>query len=138
MTRVLDCSCGARLEAEDDALLLVIARQHADEQHGGDPRHSEMELQADIERAAHPDEEREEQAMNRELEVVFEGGPRAGEREVIGDRVVVIGTGAEGGVYQRTDEERSGRVVYRWQQLTDAEAAALMDADIRAEERPAE
>jgi hypothetical protein len=138
MTRVLDCSCGARLEAEDDAQLLVIARQHADQQHGGDPRYSEMELRADIERSAHPDEEREEQAMNQELDVVFEGGPRDGERDVIGGRLVVIGTGAEGGVYQRSDEERNGRVVYRWQQLTDAEAAALIDADSRADQRPAE
>lgn len=128
MTRLLDCLCGARLEAEDDAQLLLIARQHADEQHGGDPRYSEMELEGEIERSAHPDEEREEQALNQELDLIFDGGPRDGQRDVIGERVVVIGTGAEGGVYQRTDEERNGRVVYRWQPMTDAEAAALIDA----------
>lgn len=128
MTRLLDCPCGARLEAEDDAQLLLIARQHADEQHGGDPRYSEMELEAEIERSAHSDEEREEQALNQELDLIFDGGPRDGQRDVIGARVVVIGTGAEGGVYQRTDEERNGRVVYRWQHMTDAEAAALIDA----------
>ena len=136
MTRVLDCACGARLEAEDDAQLLVIARQHADEQHGGDPRYSEMELEAEIERSAHPYQEREEQAMNQELDIVFDGGPRDGERDVIGERVVVIGTGAEGGVYQRTDEQRNGRVVYRWQMLAEAEAEALHDADLRANQEP--
>lgn len=136
MTRVLDCACGARLEAEDDAQLLIIARQHADEQHGGDPRYSEMELEAEIERSAYPHQEREEQAMNQELDIVFDGGPRDGERDVVGERVVVIGTGAEGGVYQRTDEQRNGRVVYRWQMLTEAEAEALHDADLRANQEP--
>lgn len=74
--------------------------------------------------------------MSDELEILFEGGPRHGEREATGDRVVVIGTGAEGGVYQRTDEERNGVQIYRWQSVTDAEAAALLDADLRKNQEP--
>lgn len=50
--------------------------------------------------------------------------------------MVVIGTGAEGGVYQRTDDEDEGRAVYRWQKLTDAEAAALLEVDLRKNQEP--
>ena len=74
--------------------------------------------------------------MNDDPRIVFDGGPRDGETDVVGDRVVVIGTGAEGGVYQRTDEVVGGRTVYRWQELTDAEAAALLQGDIRANQDP--
>lgn len=75
-------------------------------------------------------------AMNSdgELDVLFEGGPRDGETDTIDGSTVVIGDGGEGGVYQRTDEERDGLAVYRWQQLTDAEAAAL----VRGEVHPAQ
>ncbi len=68
--------------------------------------------------------------------VVFEGGPRGGETDTVDRSVVVIGRGDEGGVYQRTDEERDGLAVYRWQQLTDAEAAALVRGDLRASQEP--
>ena len=68
--------------------------------------------------------------------VLFEGGPRDGETDTVYEGVVVIGTGKEGGVYQRTDDRRDGMAVYRWQVLTDAEAAALVDADLRASQEP--
>ncbi len=73
-----------------------------------------------------------------ELDAVFEGGPRDGETDSVGKRVVVIGTGAEGGVYQRTTDTRTGRIVYRWQQLTEAESAALINGDLRANQAPEE
>ena len=65
-------------------------------------------------------------------DVVFEGGPRDGETDTVDHCPAVIGDGKEGGVYQRTDEQRDGLLVYRWQVLTDAEAAALLEADLRA------
>ena len=69
--------------------------------------------------------------------VVFDGGPRDGETDTVHPRAVVIGTGKEGGVYQRTyDEQRDGLQVYRWQVLTDAEAAALLRGDLRANQEP--
>ena len=68
--------------------------------------------------------------------VLFEGGPRDGETDTVYDGVVVIGTGREGGVYQRTDERRDGMAVYRWQMLTAAEAAALVDAHVRSSQEP--
>ena len=68
--------------------------------------------------------------------VLFEGGPRDGETDTVDHLAVVIGTGKEGGVYQRTDEERDGLRVYRWQVLTDAEAAALIEGDLRANQEP--
>lgn len=68
--------------------------------------------------------------------VVFEGGPRSGETNSIDHRAAVVGTGNEGGVYQRTYEQRHGLQVYRWQELTDAETAALLKADLRANQEP--
>lgn len=68
--------------------------------------------------------------------VVLEGGPRNGETDTVAPRAVVIGTGREGGVYQRTDEQRAGLQVYRWQVLTDAEAAALIEGDVHANQQP--
>lgn len=68
--------------------------------------------------------------------VVFEGGPRNGKTDTVDPRAVVIGTGREGGVYQRTDEQRDGLQVYRWQVLTDAEAAALIEGDVHANQKP--
>ena len=64
--------------------------------------------------------------------VVFDGGPKDGQTDAIDRSAVVIGTGVEGGVYQRTDEVSEGRTVYRWQLLTEAEAAALTKGDLRA------
>ena len=70
----------------------------------------------------------------RDEEIVFEGGPRHGETDIASRDAVVIGSGAEGGVYQRSNEERDGRTVYLWQVLTDAERAALLSGDIRLNE----
>lgn len=68
--------------------------------------------------------------------VVYDGGPRDGETDAVQDRVVVIGSGKAGGVYQRTNQQRDGLQVYRWQMLTDAEAAALLQGDLRANQDP--
>jgi hypothetical protein len=74
--------------------------------------------------------------MSQTRAVVFEGGARDGQEDAIDTQAVVIGRGDEGGVYQRTEEVRDGRTVYRWQVLTDAEAAALVRGDLRANQRP--
>ena len=55
--KAFDCVCGMHLEADADDDLLAVVRQHADEQHGGDPAFSDMELEAQIERAAHEEEQ---------------------------------------------------------------------------------
>lgn len=68
--------------------------------------------------------------------VLFEGGPRGGETDTFDDPAAVVGTGDEAGVYQLTDEQRDGLLVYRWHPLTEAEAAALVRGDLRANERP--
>ncbi|MCA1569695.1 MAG: hypothetical protein LC798_05105 [Chloroflexi bacterium] len=68
--------------------------------------------------------------------LVFEGGPRDGERDTLDILAAVIGTGKEGGVYQRTGEDRDGLVMYRWQPLTEAEAAAVVRGDLRANQQP--
>jgi hypothetical protein len=62
----------------------------------------------------------------------FEGGPRDGDTDTADHLAAVIGTGAEGGVYQLTDAERDGLRVYRWQPLDDASADAIIRGDIRA------
>ena len=75
--------------------------------------------------------------MSREAPTIcFDGGPRHGATDAVDRSGVVIGRGDEGGVYQRTDEERDGLAVYRWQGLTDAEAAALVRGDLRAYQEP--
>jgi predicted small metal-binding protein len=56
--KVFDCQCGTHLEADADDDLLAIARQHVDDQHAGDPMYSDMELEAQIERSAHEEEDR--------------------------------------------------------------------------------
>ena len=68
--------------------------------------------------------------------ITFDSGPRNGEDDTLDDAPPVIGTGREGGVYQRTAERRNGLVVYRWQPLTDAEVNALVRGDLRASEEP--
>ncbi len=40
--KTFDCPCGARVEADADDDLLAVVKQHADEQHGGDPAFSDM------------------------------------------------------------------------------------------------
>jgi hypothetical protein len=67
--------------------------------------------------------------------ILLEGGPRAGETDTLDAVPAVIGTGHEGGVYQRTEERRGGLVVYQWQSLTDAEVAALTRGDLRANQQ---
>lgn len=77
--------------------------------------------------------------MNAEAEqptIVFDGGPRDGETDTADYLVVVIGTGAEGGVYQRTDGERDGLRVYVWQPLDKSAADAIVRGDIRANQAP--
>ena len=65
---------------------------------------------------------------------ILDGGPRNGETDCSDLLAPVIGTGSEGGVYQRTDETREGLVVYRWQPLSEAEAEAIVRGDLRASE----
>lgn len=67
-----------------------------------------------------------------EPNVAFEGGPRDGQDDALDVAAPVIGTGEEGGVYQRTDEQRDGLTVYRWQPLTEAEVNAIVRGDLRA------
>ena len=56
--KAFDCPCGMHLEADADDDLLAVVKQHADEQHGGDPAFSDMELEAQLERATHDEEDR--------------------------------------------------------------------------------
>ncbi len=65
----------------------------------------------------------------------FHGGPRDGEVDWIDRPAVTIGDASEGGVYQRADEPEGDLVAYRWQELTDAEANALIRGDLRANQR---
>lgn len=77
--------------------------------------------------------------MNTEAEqptILLEDGPRDGDTDTADFLPVVIGTGAEGGVYQRTDEERDGLVVYRWQPLDKATADAIVRGDLRSNWEP--
>ena len=68
--------------------------------------------------------------------VILDGGPRNGETDTSDVLAPVIGSGNEGGVYQRTDEQREGLVVYRWQPLSEAEAEAIVRGDLRANQEP--
>jgi hypothetical protein len=68
--------------------------------------------------------------------VRFEGGPRHEELDWIDRPAVTIGDGSDGGVYHRTNATEGGVTLYRWQELTDAEAAALVRGDLRANEHP--
>lgn len=65
----------------------------------------------------------------------FEGGPRNGEADWVDRPAVTIGDGSDGGIYHRTGELDGDVAVYRWQVLTDAEAAALVRGDLRANQR---
>ena len=68
--------------------------------------------------------------------IVFRGGPRDASTEAIdGPMPAVIGDGAEGGVYQRTDGEEDGQRIYAWQPLTDAATNALVRGDLRANQQ---
>jgi hypothetical protein len=75
-------------------------------------------------------------SLAEEPTVFLDGGPRNGGTDTFDVLAPVIGTGNEGGVYQRTDETRDGLVVYRWQPLTEAEAAAIVRGDLRANQAP--
>jgi hypothetical protein len=68
--------------------------------------------------------------------LVFDGGPRNGERVTSDVLVAVIGSGKDGGVYQQTDEVRDSLRVYRWQPLSQAETEAIVRGDIRANQEP--
>ena len=89
------------------------------------------------ERDAHDDVVRE-RLPPLETPVVFDGGPRHGESGALDHLPVVIGTGSEGGVYQRTGDGDDGLVVYRWQPLSDAASDALVRGDLRANQEPDE
>jgi hypothetical protein len=65
----------------------------------------------------------------------YHGGPRHGEVDWIDRPAVTIGDASEGGVYQRTDVSEEDLVVYRWQELSDAEANAIIRGDLRANQR---
>jgi hypothetical protein len=65
----------------------------------------------------------------------FEGGPRHGDVEWLDRPAVTIGDGSDGGVYQRTDVSDGDLSVYRWQELSDAEANAVIRGDLRSNQR---
>lgn len=65
----------------------------------------------------------------------FEGGPRHGNVEWLDRPAVTIGDGSDGGVYQRTDVSEGDLAVYRWQELSDAEANAVIRGDLRSNQR---
>jgi hypothetical protein len=65
----------------------------------------------------------------------FEGGPRHGDVEWLDRPAVTIGDGSDGGVYQRTDVSEGDLLVYRWQELSDAEANAVIRGDLRSNQR---
>lgn len=67
--------------------------------------------------------------------IVFEGGPRHRQTDTFDAEPAVIGSGREGGVYQRTEDRRDGLTVYRWQPLTDSDVAALTQGDLRANQQ---
>lgn len=67
---------------------------------------------------------------------VFEGGPRHGETDTLDHLAAVIGSGRDGGVYQRTDLRRDGLTVYQWEPLPDAAVDALLKGDLRANQPP--
>jgi hypothetical protein len=48
---------------------------------------------------------------------------------------VILGDGSDGGVYQRTEESEEGLTVYLWQELSDAEANAVIRGDLRSNQR---
>ena len=68
--------------------------------------------------------------------VTFDGGPRSGQDDILDDAPPVIGTGEEGGIYQRTERRRNGLTVYEWHALTEAEVKALVRGDLRANQEP--
>jgi hypothetical protein len=65
----------------------------------------------------------------------YHGGPRHGEVDWIDRPAVTIGDASEGGIYQRTEASEGGLVVYRWQELSDAETNAIIRGDLRANQR---
>ncbi len=70
--------------------------------------------------------------MTPEPNITYRGGPRDGEPDSRDRLPATIGDGAEGGLYQRADETDDGLVVYRWQELTEAQRNALVRGDLRA------
>jgi hypothetical protein len=74
-------------------------------------------------------------SLAEEPTVFLDGGPRHGGKDTSDVLAPVIGSGNEGGVYQRTDEKRDGLVVYRWQPLTEPEAEAIVRGDLRANQK---
>ena len=65
----------------------------------------------------------------------YDGGPRNGEVDLLDRAAVTLGDGSDGGVYQRTDVSEGDRVVYRWQELSEAEANAVIRGDLRSNQR---
>ncbi|CAN5854257.1 hypothetical protein BH20CHL8_BH20CHL8_02810 [soil metagenome] len=65
----------------------------------------------------------------------YDGGPRDGEADWLDRPTVTLGDGSDGGVYQRTDVSEADLVVYRWQELSDAEANAVIRGDLRSNQR---
>jgi hypothetical protein len=74
----------------------------------------------------------ESDAMSDPSTIVYEGGPRHGDTDSVDRLAAVLGSGRDGGMYQRTDEERDGLVVYRWQVMSEAELSAIIRGDLRA------
>jgi hypothetical protein len=120
------CGCGTRVESADN--LLAALNEHADEHHGGDPMYSNMQLEADTERSSEGSREASPRTVR------LRGGPRDGEVDTIDALPAVIGTGAEGGVYQRAEEGRDGLTAYAWQPLTESERG--VPGDLRANQEP--
>jgi len=67
------------------------------------------------------------------VQIIFRGGPRAGQTNETDLLPAVIGDGTEGGVYQRTEEAESGAAIYAWQPLTPEEAHMLVNRRSPAE-----
>jgi hypothetical protein len=66
------------------------------------------------------------------MDALLRGGPADGEARQVDDVLpAVIGNPSDGGVYERTGEREADRAIYRWRQLTPAQAVALQEEQSR-------
>ena len=140
------CQCGQPIPGEDELLKGMMPRSgkppvvdlepsltktHAVD---GSPPEPDPERQDGA-----PLPERNEPSMELQADrptVTFQGGPLDRQVDSVDREPAVIGTGREGGVYQRTEEEADGLAIYRWQPLSAAEVNALVRGDLRANQQP--
>lgn len=60
------------------------------------------------------------------MNAILRGGPSDGEDREVDDALPhTIGSPSKGGIYERTGEWEADRPVYRWRELTAAQAEAL-------------